>query len=405
MPVIFVHGVATRIDRPRGKYERLARRRDQLFQRLALKGLLADVNQPIISPYWGDWGAHLAWDLASIPASHIEAFGEEEEVSDSITDSLLAVGRPHWEEDGGPLTAIAKADGLPNAVDLLVAAGFTEELLEDGNLEPSDLSEEEHSADVAVALFRLAEREPHPHWLTDVQSDGDLLDRLIELVNAQAGTLALDAYGGWGWEAWGRFVEGMNRVGSFAPRIASRGLLATTRSTVQRKVTAFLGDIFVYLNSGMRGEKIREIVGSAIRAGAASRSHGNPLIIIAHSMGGNICYDLLSSRLADIEVDVFVTVGSQVGFFEELKLFSMSDELVHARAQVSKVTPPATIRNWLNVLDVADPLAFTVEAIFGPPAIDFSYNTGAGLLASHSAYWIRPSFHAKLGERLRGVLT
>lgn len=403
MPVIFVHGVVTRIDPARRKYERLTRRRDQLFRRLALKGLLADVNQPIISPYWGDWGAHPAWDLASLPPSHIEAFGEEEEVADSITDSLLAVTRPNWEEDGGPITAIAKADGLVNAVDLLVAAEFADELLEEDNLEPSEMSEEEQSADVAVALFHLAERDPHPYWLTDVQSDADLLERLIEAVNAQAGTSALDSYGGR--EVWGRFVEGINRINSFAPRIASRGLLATTRSKVQRTMTQFLGDIFVYLNSGMRGEKIREIVGSAIRDGAASRSHDNPLIIIAHSMGGNICYDLLSSRLADIEVDAFVTVGSQVGFFEELKLFSVSDELVHSGAQVNKVTPPATIRNWLNVLDVADPLAFAVEPIFGLPAIDFSYNTGAGFLASHSAYWIRPSFHAKLGERLRGVLT
>lgn len=401
MPVIFVHGVATRMDRPRGKYERLTRRRDQLFRRLALKGLLADANQPIISPYWGDWGAHPAWDLASLPASHIEAFGEEE-VADSITDSLSAVTWPNWEDDGGPLTAIAKADGLPNAVDLLVAAGFSEELLEEGNLEPSELSEEERSADVAVTLFHLAERDPYPDWLTYVQSDGDLLDRLIEAVNAQAESSALDSYGGP--EVWGRFVEGINRINSFVPRIASRGLLATTRSRVQWKMTQFLGDIFVYLNNGMRREKIREIVSSAIRVGAASRSQDNPLIIIAHSMGGNICYDLLSSRLTDIEVDVFVTVGSQVGFFEELKLFSMSDELVHSRAEVNKVTPPAAIRSWLNVIDATDPLAFAVEPIFGPPVADFSYNTGAGLLASHSAYWIRPSFHARLGERLRDVL-
>jgi hypothetical protein len=402
MPVIFVHGVATRVDQPRGKYDRLTRRRDQLFRRLALKGLFAGSNQPIISPYWGDWGAHPAWNLASLPASHIEAFGEEEEVADSIIDPLLAVTHPNWGKDGGPLTAIAKADGLPSAVDLLVAAEFADEAFEEGNLEAFEISEEERSADVASTLFQLAERYPHPYWLTDVQSDGELFDRLIEAVNAQAGTSDLDSYGSG--EVWGRFAEGVDRINSLASRMASRGLLAVTRSGVQRKMTQFLGDIFVYLNNGMRGEKIRDIVASAILAGAASRAHDNPLIIIAHSMGGNICYDLLSSRLAEIEVDVFVTVGSQVGFFEELKLFSLSDELVHSGAEVDKVTPPATIHNWLNVLDVADPLAFAVEPIFGPPATDFAYNTGAGLLASHSAYWIRPSFHARLGERLRDVL-
>ena len=57
------------------------------------------------------------------------------------------------------------------------------------------------------------------------------------------------------------------------------------------------------------------------RAGAPNE----PLVVIGHSLGGVISMDLLSHFRTDIDVDLFVTIGSQVAHFEEMKLYHASD--------------------------------------------------------------------------------
>lgn len=400
MPVVFVHGVATRVERSNGRYNRLVTRRDALFRRLALVGVVADPSRPIISPYWGDWGADPAWSLLSVPGSGIETFGEAVSAEESVMGALLA---DSWfaGSDDDPVVATAKSGGLPDAVDLLAAAEFdgADAGARAGGAEAEH--EEDEKADLLAAMFDFAQRHPRPAWLADAQSGSDLLYKLIEEVNAESDKGNLESFGGAEWE---RFTESVDRISSLGSRLMGRGALAVARSGIQRKVTEFLGDVFVYLRDGARGQEIRRIIAAALEQASLNRSNSDPLIVVAHSMGGNICYDLFSSSLASLEVDAFVTVGSQVGFFEELKLYSASDDEVRLGAKVDKVRPPASIRSWINVLDTTDPLAFAVEPVFAPPATDFVYNTGAGAFASHSAYWLRPSFHTRLGERLRELL-
>ncbi|MBB4716917.1 hypothetical protein BJ965_006799 [Streptomyces luteogriseus] len=57
---------------------------------------------------------------------------------------------------------------------------------------------------------------------------------------------------------------------------------------------------------------------------------------MAHSMGGNIVHDVLSFHRPKVHIDLLVTVGTQVGLFEELKLFAASDPGVPS-PQVTKV--------------------------------------------------------------------
>jgi hypothetical protein len=134
---------------------------------------------------------------------------------------------------------------------------------------------------------------------------------------------------------------------------------------------------------------------------------GDPhLIVIGHSMGGNIMYDILSHFLPqlhpDTNVDLFVTVGSQVALFEELKLFAASDRSIPVNPQLDRVAKPSLVDRWLNVFDLNDVFAFTTEGVFGGTR-DFHYSTGKGLLKAHSAYFILPSFHRRLAEQLRNT--
>jgi dienelactone hydrolase len=76
----------------------------------------------------------------------------------------------------------------------------------------------------------------------------------------------------------------------------------------------FVGDVFKYLqNSGKVGDEgpIVKIVSDAFRnADEIRRKTKEPLVILGHSMGGNIAYDILTHFPPDLQCDLFLTVGA-----------------------------------------------------------------------------------------------
>src|SRR5262249_2230670 len=102
------------------------------------------------------------------------------------------------------------------------------------------------------------------------------------------------------------------------------------RAPVHRMLSTFLGDVFVYFHQrGTRRKLIADTIVADLHKAVANRSStGEPLIVVAHSMGGIILYDLLTSDLTNLDIDVLVTVGSQIAVIEELKLFTSSDPSV-----------------------------------------------------------------------------
>jgi hypothetical protein len=62
-------------------------------------------------------------------------------------------------------------------------------------------------------------------------------------------------------------------------------------------------------------------------AAFAAESRGEPLVVLTHSMGGQIFYDLVTHFLPrmpehrGIRIDYWCAAASQVGLFEELGLF------------------------------------------------------------------------------------
>ena len=121
-----------------------------------------------------------------------------------------------------------------------------------------------------------------------------------------------------------------------------------------------------------------------------------PLFLYGHSMGGNIVYDLLPRELADVRIDLLVTAGTQVGFFEELKLFRDSD-LGIPNATTPTVPRPENVARWINIFDHSDLLGYEVGSVI-QGVEDFSYQTGS-LLKAHSQYFIQPGFHERLAAR------
>ena len=157
--------------------------------------------------------------------------------------------------------------------------------------------------------------------------------------------------------------------------------------------------VFVYLKDREiegGGKILNTVKESLIKAQRAKSQDDDKLVVIAHSMGGNIVYDILSHFEPGIEVDVFVTVGSQVGMFEELKLFKSSDDQIGAPG---KVPLPQNIKKWINVFDVNDLLAYSTDRIFDCSE-EFKFSSKTPAWSAHTTYLASPEFHQRLQHRI-----
>jgi hypothetical protein len=395
MPLVFVHGVSTR----RGPgFDGSVAARDALFRRFLLPAVSAEPESvTILNPYWGDHGARPAWNHASLPAADVEALGAEDLATDQEMAALVGAAIPPDDPitPKAPLVATARRS-VEDAIDLLWA-GAAEN--------PGKLSELSRSAQRAV---RYARQNTDWDWLNSVETDDDFLLQLEAHVEAWEGprTEGPEAprYESLGFsETWDRLREAADRIRGVVGRVSGRAVAEVARGPAHRAATLFLGDILVYLRErGTRdqpGPIMAEVSGALEEAARSATDADRKLIVVAHSMGGNIVYDALTHFRPDIPVDVLVTVGSQVAFFEELKLFAASDNDIPRNPATDRVRKPSGVGRWINIFDRNDVLGFVAEGVFAGVE-DYEYSTGEGIFLAHMTYFTRPSFHDRLGERV-----
>ncbi|MBN2144661.1 MAG: hypothetical protein JW774_08570, partial [Candidatus Aureabacteria bacterium] len=101
-----------------------------------------------------------------------------------------------------------------------------------------------------------------------------------------------------------------------------------------------------------RSRPAKEILREEL-AGYLSRHAGKKILILAHSMGSIIAYDVLMHTVPDIPVQTLITFGAPLGFpvittkiKHELNLDPKSDDLLP--------TPPSLKGKWLNFSDLDD---------------------------------------------------
>lgn len=387
MPLVMVHGVSTR-DTP--TYRSGVEKQRDMLAGLALRGLAS--TPTILHPYWGGHGARPAWGGASLPDGSYESFGADDQAAALVQEVAPGLEGPN------PLLTLARRD-LVAAVDLLWV------------LVPPDRSNAE-VAELGAKAGAYAEAQGQPAWLGEVTNDQQFLTRLAIEVDGwqpQADSSAATT----GWESfgvadvWDRVREGAGRMVSAPARVVGSAAVAAGRAKAQNAVALFLGDVFVYLDkrddAAGRPGQIPQVVIEAVDQALDAVSPADPhLVLMGHSMGGNILYDVLTYYRPDLNVDAFVTVGSQVPFFEELKLFHASETDIPSQG-TPKLALRSGIRHWLNVFDRQDILSFSGRAVFDRIE-DFDYSTGASVLGAHTTYLERPSFHLRLNERLHDAL-
>ena len=131
------------------------------------------------------------------------------------------------------------------------------------------------------------------------------------------------------------------------------------------------GDILLYQ---ARGDGIRSFIERAIRDAP------KPLLLLAHSLGGVACVDLLIEKDLD-GVEQLITVGSQAPLFYELNALS--------RLQFGE-SLPQRFPHWLNFYDKHDFLSYIGAGVFPDRVQDVLVHNGQPFPQAHSAYWNNP---------------
>jgi hypothetical protein len=154
------------------------------------------------------------------------------------------------------------------------------------------------------------------------------------------------------------------------------------RGTISDRATPTAGDILRYL---AQGESMRHFIRKSV-----SDIEGGPVIVLAHSLGGIMCADLLISQAIQ-EVSALVTLGSQAPLFYEIGALPSlgSGELL-----------PEHFPQWVNIYDRRDLLSYVGATVFGGRVTDVEVKNGQPFPQSHSAYWSNPEVWTAIGQIL-----
>lgn len=131
----------------------------------------------------------------------------------------------------------------------------------------------------------------------------------------------------------------------------------------------FAGDIMVYQ---AKGKKIREFIRSQIEQVEP------PVVLLAHSLGGIACVDLLIEEDLRDRVKLLITAGSQAPFLYEidaLQTLNFGESL------------PKHFPEWLNIYDLRDFLSYVGEGVFPERVVDVKVNNKQPFPETHGAYW------------------
>lgn len=84
------------------------------------------------------------------------------------------------------------------------------------------------------------------------------------------------------------------------------------------------------------------------------------ILLIAHSMGSIIAFDVLSFFAPDSKVHTFITIGSPLGL--PLVISKIASQYKdNPRGKREMITPPGVYGNWLNFSDVLDKITFSYK--------------------------------------------
>lgn len=247
----------------------------------------------------------------------------------------------------------------------------------------------------------------------DLTTECDVLVARLRAEVPSAGLIGMGGVADWFQNVGDRVGEAMSRAVSI-PGVAASAVAGEFRKGLNEFVSIFLGDVFAYLNErfdrdkASPGEIQRRFLDKLDEAQRSRAQRGDePIVVLSHSMGGQIVYDAITyfvprdRRFDKLRIDLWCATASQVGFFEEQKLFIESKDVYKPGNPVP--FPSGHLTAWWNVWDYNDFISFTAKDIVAG-VDDGPYNSGMSLIGAHSGYLQRPSFYRKLADKVRAAI-
>jgi pimeloyl-ACP methyl ester carboxylesterase len=183
-------------------------------------------------------------------------------------------------------------------------------------------------------------------------------------------------------ENWGHYNLGLMDWVLRAVRLSTPFVRSYRKSLSDLSALA-IGDVLLYQS---RGQEIRDF----IRAKIESKDTKPPVTLVAHSLGGIACVDLLAMPNPP-KVKKIITAGSQSPFLHELG----------ALASLRPGEPlPDGFPPWLNFYDRNDFLSYIAKP-FWPEVIDHEVRSGQPFPDSHGAYFGSEDVWTKIREFTR----
>lgn len=191
---------------------------------------------------------------------------------------------------------------------------------------------------------------------------------------------------------------------------ATTRMTGVARAPLHPMIMQFFGDIFIYINNRGTPEHPGpiplRILSALKRAQEDQNKHPKePIVVLSHSMGGQLIYDTVTAFLPhspdfqDIRIDYWCACSSQVGLFEEMKLFLKSTSFYHLGNPVP-FPERKYLGDWWNVWDPNDLLSFTVHNIISG-VDDSAYDSGVSAAEAHLVVLQQYSFYALFAKKLR----
>jgi hypothetical protein len=215
----------------------------------------------------------------------------------------------------------------------------------------------------------------------------------------------------------------LSRRGEQRPQDLRTLLLTTARRLVSGPIVAALKSQDSYLAAGrFFGDSVRYFAerGSKAEPGPIivdvkrqiddylrSSARSGPTVFITHSLGGALFYDLFTHFYPELRFDLWVSVGSQLAYYEDAKLLKQSSEQVGAYqggpvpgvpAKVTAALPSGA--RWYNVLDPRDPVGFAAEVAFDNVSDCYVRLDTTDFAAVHSGYFSDDRFYQQLTDIL-----
>jgi hypothetical protein len=201
--------------------------------------------------------------------------------------------------------------------------------------------------------------------------NADLRDQIVERIVAELGGTEM------GIVSWLK-----DSLSGVVKRVVTNDL-QRRRSRISENISGGIGDILMYQ---ARGQKVRDFIRAKIAPLPGS------IVLIAHSLGGIACVDLLLEKQPP-KVNLLVTIGSQAPLLYELNALVGMEYNPNA-------TLPENFPQWLNIYDKNDFLSYVGDQVFRDRVEDVEVNSRQPFPQSHGAYWTNKTVWDEILRRM-----